>query len=87
MHVLSTDHGGHSLLSRILAFASTGVACAIATCTAGLYGLMLVPLGKLISRWVRLPSQGLNARRTPADTGSSFHDATLLSCARTDSIH
>eukprot|EP00965_Chrysotila_dentata_P180475 5957540-Pleurochrysis_carterae.AAC.1 len=67
MHVLSTDHGGHSLLPRASAFASTGIACAIATCTAVLYGLMLVPLAKFMRRWVRLPSQGRNARRTPAD--------------------
>eukprot|EP00965_Chrysotila_dentata_P047135 1564426-Pleurochrysis_carterae.AAC.1 len=87
MHVLSADHGGRSLRLRTLAFASTGVAYAIVTCTAVLYGLLLVPLGRLMCRWVRLPSQGRDARRTSADAYDSLHNATLLSCARTDAIH
>eukprot|EP00965_Chrysotila_dentata_P167906 5544464-Pleurochrysis_carterae.AAC.1 len=63
MHMLSADHGGRSLCLRTLAFATTGVAYAIATCTAAFYGLLLVPLGRLMIRWVRLPSQGRDARR------------------------
>eukprot|EP00965_Chrysotila_dentata_P097599 3225708-Pleurochrysis_carterae.AAC.1 len=62
MHVLSADHGGHSLRLRPLAIASTGIAYAIATCTAVAYGFLLVPLGRLMSRWVRLLSQGRDAR-------------------------
>eukprot|EP00965_Chrysotila_dentata_P185584 6127327-Pleurochrysis_carterae.AAC.1 len=34
VHMLSADHGGRTSRLRTLDFATTGVACAIATCTA-----------------------------------------------------
>eukprot|EP00965_Chrysotila_dentata_P013744 455584-Pleurochrysis_carterae.AAC.1 len=43
MHALSSDHGGH-LPSRVLALVTTGVAYAIAVCTAAFIGFLLTPL-------------------------------------------
>eukprot|EP00965_Chrysotila_dentata_P064059 2121230-Pleurochrysis_carterae.AAC.1 len=51
MHVLSADHGGRTLRLRTMDFASTGVAYAVATCTAALYGLLLATSGRLMIRW------------------------------------
>eukprot|EP00965_Chrysotila_dentata_P098640 3260924-Pleurochrysis_carterae.AAC.1 len=70
-----------------MAFATTGIAYVIATCTAAFFGLLLVPLGRLMLQWIRLPSQDRNARRVFTSDCNSVRNATLLSCARTDAIY
>eukprot|EP00965_Chrysotila_dentata_P035601 1184959-Pleurochrysis_carterae.AAC.1 len=87
MHVLSNDHGGRAASLRATALVTSILAYVVATCTAASFGFLLVPLGRLLLRWIRLPSQERKARRVCAHRCDVLCNATPLSCARMDAVY